>query len=144
MTTQAASTTGADGHGAGLDTRGSDADELELFRVLTRVMSEGSDTESSLRGALETICSRTQWSYGELWLRHAQTGAFHLSLVWHGAGTPAEMERYRVFHEASWLRGVHSRERGPSRPGAGDSPGRLGLLGRRPAGPWCRGARRRT
>jgi signal transduction histidine kinase len=105
MTTQATTRTGADGHGAGVDTRSSDAEELELFRVLTLVMSEGSDTESSLRGALETICSRTQWSYGELWLRHAQTGAFHLSPVWHGAGTPAEVERYRVFHEASWLRG---------------------------------------
>ncbi|MCU1287478.1 MAG: multi-sensor hybrid histidine kinase, partial [Acidobacteriales bacterium] len=101
MTARAVPVMGADG----VETRRAIEEELELFRVLTLVMSEGRDAETSLRGALETICSRTRWSYGELWLRDAQTGAFRLSPVWHGAGSPAEVARYGAFHAASRMAG---------------------------------------
>lgn len=83
--------------------RGRAAEELELFRVLTLAVSEGSDAETSLRGALEAICSRTHWSYGELWLRDVRTGALRLSPVWHGEGSPEEVARYAAFHESSRL-----------------------------------------
>jgi signal transduction histidine kinase len=108
MTMRTAPELGADG----VETRRAIEEELELFRVLTLVMSEGRDAEASVRGALETICSRTRWSYGELWLRDAQTGAFRLSPVWHGAGSPAEVERYGAFHAASRMAGNTTGEDG--------------------------------
>jgi PAS domain S-box-containing protein len=72
-------------------------EELRLLLAVTRALAEAQDFHSASKMALQQICERTGWDYGEIWLPNAKEDVLQFEVAWHRENK--DLDRFRSFSQ---------------------------------------------